>query len=164
MISLGSVLWNSLRYHFFFCFSYYKHNGFFSLRYWCMHHPLPGAAMVNLEEHIIYYPLNHRNGFLYGSDIWNWWWVWNMCKVHTWLHDVECTTGSLQWYEIHVSICFFISPFFLLRNVSSFIVWTNKVIWFIHVVLEGIALRYDLTLPLSSFASNWKLTDLDGVS
>jgi hypothetical protein len=29
--------------------------------------------------------------------------------------------------------------------------------WFIHVVLEGLALRYDLTLPLSSFASNWKL-------
>jgi hypothetical protein len=33
--------------------------------------PLSGAAMVNLEEHVIYYPLNHTNGFLYGSDIRN---------------------------------------------------------------------------------------------
>jgi hypothetical protein len=92
MISLGSLLWDSLRYHFFFCLSCYKHKGFF-------HSDIDTCNFPSLVQP---------------------WWIWRSMSsiIHLTIQMDSCTDQIyeiLQWYEIHVSICFFIPPFFFCR-------------------------------------------------
>lgn len=50
------------------------------------------------------------------SDIWNWWWIRNLCKGHSRLHNVECTCQNIQQHDLHV--CGFTIPLSILERVK----------------------------------------------
>lgn len=61
------------------------------------------------------------NVFCYlHSDIWNRWWIRNLCKGYNGLYIVECTFTSLQQHDLHVGIWLWIALPFLPCHVCAF--------------------------------------------
>jgi len=65
------------------------------------------------------------------SDIWNRWWIRNLCKGYNGLCYVECTSTSLQQHDLHVGTISWMKSIFVSMNMDNYIL---IYLWKLNVV------------------------------